>query len=260
LGNVLLTLGLRETLIKVLDDCDMMTAISKLGSLSMDLLCGSARWGILLGPLLVSVAMPAMAAEAYIVTETIDYDEVSDAEPALSSKAIRSFGPFHVVSDQKIELLGAVDETTPAQFRALLSRFPGVNRIDMIECPGSEDDDANLAVARMIRAAGIATHVPAGGSIRSGGVELFLAGQVRTAAKGAEIGVHSWQDSDGLEADDFAADDPVHRPYLSFYVDMGMKPDAARAFYDFTNRAAPYSDLHVMSEAELQRFGIVSGS
>jgi hypothetical protein len=259
-GKVLLTDRLREALIKLLDICDMMTAISKLGSLSMDLLLGSARWGILLGPLLISVATPAMAAEAYNVTETTEYEDISDAEPALSSKAIQRFGPFHVVSDQKVELLGAVDEATPGQFRALLSRFPGVNRIDMIECPGSEDDDANLVVARMIRAAGIATHVPAGGSIRSGGVELFLAGQVRTVDKGAEIGVHSWQDSDGLEADDFAADDPVHQPYLSFYVDMGMKPEAARSFYDFTNRAAPHSDLHVMSEAELARFEIISGT
>jgi hypothetical protein len=255
-----LTGRLREALSKTLHDCDMKTGIMKLGHLSMDLLFGGLRWGILIGPVLVAVAAPALAADAYIVTETTEYEDISDAEPTLSSKATAQFGPFHVVANDRVELIGAVDQASPAQFRALLSRHPGVKRIDMIDCPGSEDDDANLAVARMIRAAGIATHVPSGGSIRSGGVELFLAGQQRTIDKGAEIGVHSWQDSDGLEASDFAADDPVHKPYLDFYVDMGMKPEAARAFYDFTNHAASYNDLHVMSEAELQRFGLLQGS
>jgi hypothetical protein len=254
---------LREALSKSLHDCDMMTGITKLGALSMDLLLGGARWGILLGPVLFSLATtatPATAAEAYIVTETTALDDISDAEPPFSTASLQKFGPFQVVGGNRVELLGAVDHTTPAQFRALLSRFPGVNRIDMIDCPGSEDDDANLVVARMIRAAGIATHVPAQGSIRSGGVELFLAGKTRTADKGAEIGVHSWQDSDGLEANDFAADDPVHQPYLRFYIDMGMKPDAAQEFYDFTNHAAPHDDLHVMSDAELRRFGLLSGN
>lgn len=260
MGKVALTEWLRETLNKSLHDCDMKAGIAKLSHLSMDLLFGGLRWGILIGPLLMSVATPAMAADAHIVTEVIEYEDISDAEPVLSSKATARFGPFHVVANDRAELLGAVDAATPTQFRALLARHPEVKRIDMIDCPGSEDDDANLAVARMIRSAGIATHVPAGGSIRSGGVELFLAGATRTADKGAEIGVHSWQDSDGLEADDFAADDPVHHPYLRFYVDMGMKPEAAREFYDFTNRAAPHDDLHVMSEAEVRRFGLLSES
>jgi hypothetical protein len=100
--------------------------------------------------------------------------------------------------------------------------------------------------------------VPATGSIRSGGVELFLAGVRRRADKGAEIGVHSWSDSDGLQATDYPAGDPVHRPYLSFYADMGMKPDMARAFYDFTNKAAPFDGLHVMTAAEIAAYGLVT--
>src|SRR3546814_10235953 len=64
----------------------------------------------------------------------------------------------------------------------------------MIDCPGSLDEEANLALARAIRRAGMETVVPAGGSVRSGAVELWLAGTVRRAAPDAEFGVHSWAD------------------------------------------------------------------
>ena len=66
--------------------------------------------------------------------------------------------------------------------------------LEMIEAPGTEDDRANLRLGRLIRARGIATHVPAGGSVRSGGVELFLAGTRRIADPGAEFAVHAWAD------------------------------------------------------------------
>jgi hypothetical protein len=81
----------------------------------------------------------------------------------------------------------------------------------MIECPGTEDDRANLRLGRMIHARGISTHVPAGGSVRSGGVELFLAGVSHRADPEAEFAVHSWADEDGLEAKDYPANAPENR-------------------------------------------------
>ena len=84
----------------------------------------------------------------------------------------------------------------------------------MVECPGTRDDRANLAVGRMICAAGLVTHVPAIGSVRSGAVELFLAGAERDIAQGAEFAVHSWMDAYGREADDFAMHAPENRQYL----------------------------------------------
>jgi hypothetical protein len=87
----------------------------------------------------------------------------------------------------------------------------------------------------MIRARGIDTHVPQGGSVRSGAVELFLAGVHHRAEPGAEFAVHAWADEDGREPRDYPRDAPENRAYLDYYREMGMTPAEARAFYDMTN-------------------------
>lgn len=228
----------------------------------LDKMIDAARWLILGVPVALSFATAAPAETGYVVTETVEYEYSDLDEQPLrlpDTPANAQYGPFRLVAPDRVELIDAVSSDTPAQFRALIAAHPDVHQIDMVDCPGSVDDDANLALARMIRERGLATHIPAGGSIRSGGVELFLAGVTRTAAKDAEIGVHSWEDSDGLQATDFAADDPVHTPYLAFYRDMGFAPDKARAFYDFTNSAAPFDELHVMTPREIGAFGLLTG-
>jgi hypothetical protein len=105
----------------------------------------------------------------------------------------------------------------------------------MIEAPGTRHDIANLQLGRMIRAAGLSTHVPNGGSVRSGAVELFLAGATRTMDDGALFAVHSWLDTYGREPGDFPEDHPANRLYLDYYVEMGMSETQARAFYAMTN-------------------------
>lgn len=148
---------------------------------------------------------------------------------------IGSYGPFRVLDQGRAALVDVTDAASPAQFAAMLRDYPGIGMIEMIECPGTEDDLANMRLGRMIRERGIATHVPSGGSVRSGGVELFLAGARRYADPGAEFAVHSWLDDDGREASDFAADAPVNRRYLAYYEQMGLSQAQARAFYAMTN-------------------------
>jgi hypothetical protein len=172
-------------------------------------------------------------------------------------RAIARFGPFHVVDTATVRMIGDVDSHTPRQFAAMMAAFPGLKRIDMIDCPGSLDDEANLELSRMVRRAGLSTNVPAGGSVRSGAVELFLAGVKRTAANDAEFGVHSWRDEDGYEASDFAANDPVHADYLNYYREMGMSDADARAFYAFTNRTG-FDDVHYMTRDELAKFALTN--
>src|SRR3546814_17070375 len=104
----------------------------------------------------------------------------------------------------------------------MLAAFPGLTRIEMIDCPGSLDEEANLALARAIRRAGLETVVPSGGSVRSGAVELWLAGTRRSAAPDAEFGVHRWMDDYGRQAGDYPADDPDHADYLVLYREMGL--------------------------------------
>lgn len=161
------------------------------------------------------------------------------------------YGPFRVVGHDRVEMIGATDQATPAQFAALLRDFPGIRQIDMVECPGTHDDVANLKLGRMIRASGIATYVPANGSVRSGAVDLFLAGRERRIDNGAEFAVHSWRDRQGREARDFAPDARANRNYLDYYREMGMDARSATAFYAFTN-SVPHSDARWLEAREMR--------
>src|SRR3546814_13987224 len=120
----------------------------------------------------------------------------------------------------------------------------------MLDFPGSLDEEANLALARASRRAGLETLVPSGGSVRSGAVELWLAGAVRRAAPDAEFGVHSWVDEYGREANDYPADDPVHAEYLDYSREIGLDDARARAFSALTNNT-PFADDRTLPPADM---------
>jgi hypothetical protein len=164
-----------------------------------------------------------------------------------------SFGPFSVIDGATVRMAGDVTSATPRQFAAMLAAFPGLKRLEMVDCPGSLDEEANLILARAIRRQGMETVVPAGGSVRSGAVELWLAGTTRRAAPDAEFGVHSWADEYGREANDYPANDPVHAEYLGYYREMGLDDAKARAFYALTN-STPFDDVRYLTRGDMARF------
>jgi hypothetical protein len=166
---------------------------------------------------------------------------------------IAAFGPFRVIDGNRAALLGVTDAATPRDFARMLIAFPALRTLELIECPGTSDDIANLRLGRMIRRAGLATHVPDGGSVRSGAVELFLAGAQRRADPRASFAVHSWQDAEGFEPADFSEDDPVNLAYLAYYREMGMSEAQARAFYAMTN-AVPHEAARWLSASEFARY------
>jgi hypothetical protein len=176
-------------------------------------------------------------------------------EPAALRPALASYGPFRLVAPDTVEMVGTVDSASPRDFAALMAAHPGVKRLVMVDCPGSIDEAANHLLARAVRRAGLETHVPQGGSVRSGAVELFLAGVRRSAHASAEFGVHSWRDEDGYEASDFPADDPVHAEYLSYYRDMGLSAETARRFYALTN-SVPFDDVRYLAAREMAAMGL----
>lgn len=194
-------------------------------------------------------AATPLAAQTRIATESVAVVEVSVASddagagsgrfvasrPAAVPRGIASYGPFRVLDDGRAALVDVTDERSPAAFAAMLAAHPGIRTLELVECPGTEEDRANLRLGRMIRARGIDTHVPRGGSVRSGAVELFLAGLHHRADPGAEFAVHAWADEDGREPKDYPRDAPENRAYLDYYHEMGMTPTEARAFYDMTN-------------------------
>ena len=194
--------------------------------------------------MLPSAPLPTVdVARITVVHPRVDYS-YSVAQPTLRAvqtqrrnynRGVAQFGPFRVLDEYTVALVGETDEASPHAFRAMMRAYPSLQQLDMVECPGTYDDRANMELGRMIRAARLITHVPPIGSVRSGAVELFLAGVDRHIADGAEFAVHSWMDDDGREADDFAADAPENRQYIDYYREMGMSDRQARSFYDMTN-------------------------
>tara|TARA_B100000678_G_scaffold243905_1_gene215695 strand:- start:612 stop:1388 length:777 start_codon:yes stop_codon:yes gene_type:complete len=197
-------------------------------------------------------------ADDYVEPRVSYADEfTSVADRAISSfrattpNALAAFGPFRVVDPTRAVLVGATTAATPAQFAALLRAYPQLRTLDMVEAPGTENDRANLAVGRMIRAAGLTTRVPRGGSVRSGAVELFLAGERREVEDGARFAVHAWRDNRGREASDFPEGAPEHRYYLDYYREMGMSTGGARDFYAMTN-AVPHARARWLDAGDMR--------
>lgn len=168
-------------------------------------------------------------------------------------RGIAAFGPFRVLDAGHAALMRETDSASPDAFTAMLDAYPGIRTIELIECPGTLDDVANLRLGRMIRARGMDTEVPDGGSVRSGAVELFLAGAHRKVAPEAEFAVHSWRDEDGREPADVPAADPVNQTYIAYYRQMGLTPTNAEAFYALTN-SVPNDDALWLRKADIARY------
>ncbi|WP_324255346.1 hypothetical protein [Erythrobacter sp. WG] len=166
---------------------------------------------------------------------------------------IARFGPFAVLDSGRAAVVDATDASSPQAFAAMMAAYPNLAVLEFLDAPGTSHDLANLKLGRAIRRAGLATHVPAGGSARSGAVELFLAGTRRTVEPGAMFAVHSWRDGLGREPADFAPDAPENRLYLDYYAEMGMSPQQARAFYAMTN-SVPHAGAKWLDGAEMARW------
>ena len=173
--------------------------------------------------------------------------------PLAIPRGIATYGPFRVIDNRRAALVDATDSRSPGQFTAMLHAFPGIKTLEMVECPGTEDDRANLRLGLMIHARGIATHVPSGGSVRSGAVELFVAGAQHSADHGAEFAVHSWADEFGLEPKDYAENAPENSAYIDYYRTMGMSEAEARGFYAMTN-SVPNAEAKWLTAAEMGRW------
>ncbi len=169
------------------------------------------------------------------------------------------FGPFAVVDTTHAALVGEIDDKSPALFREMLQANPGIRTLELVDCPGTSDDGANLTLGRLIRHHGIATDVPSGGSVRSGGVEIFLAGKTRHAAPDAEFGVHAWKDEDGHQPDDFAPDAGPNKAYLDYYREMGLSAEDADGLYALTN-SVPNEQMLWLHTKDIKPFVQVESS
>jgi hypothetical protein len=208
----------------------------------------------------------ALMAAGPVAAQTYIYEEVTEewvetgaqrfVSPQLAhaqQQAIAAYGPFRVLNGNRAALVGITDSYSPGEFAQMLADYPGIATLSFIECPGTYDDRANLHLGRMIRAHGLAVEVPEGGSVRSGAVELVLAGTTLAIADGAEFAVHSWLDDRGLSAWDYAPDSPEHAKYLDYYREMGMSREDSARFYAMTN-SVPFESALWLDGSEMRRW------
>src|SRR5687768_2098447 len=93
-------------------------------------------------------------AQSYTVTTVEEWVEVgADRLVASRGSALpegAAYGPFRVIDGSRAALVDATDAGSPRAFQAMLRDHPGIAVIEMVECPGTDDDTANLRLGRMI--------------------------------------------------------------------------------------------------------------
>lgn len=157
---------------------------------------------------------------------------------------------FEIVGTEAI-VRGALGSHSFTQMEFLLENHPEVNTLVLADIRGSVNDEVNVETGRLVRNAGLSTHVPADGEIYSGGVDLFAAGVQRTVESGAILGVHAWCcGPNGESAHELGQDDPVHATQLAYFSEM-LGDTAGPSFYFFTLESAPFDGMHTMTDEEL---------
>ena len=158
------------------------------------------------------------------------------------------------IEGQRAYLNGELGSGTYRQIEYLIHAHPEVNTLVFENVPGSLNDDINVFTGRLIRDAGYATLVPANGMIASGGVALFAAGVQRTIEEGARIGVHAWSiPGKDINPTTLPRDHHAHRAQRRYFAEMLAHGEE---FYFFTLQAAPFTEVHWMTPAEVKRFGL----
>ncbi|GLT10060.1 alpha/beta hydrolase [Sulfitobacter sp. G21635-S1] len=157
------------------------------------------------------------------------------------------------VEGDRLYLAGTITSRTPANFERLLAQNPQVRTLVPTQVSGSVDGAATVRMGYLLRARGIDTHLTPDSVVDSGGVDLFLAGNRRTMARGASLGVHSWRNG-YREGSSYPRSAPEHDMTRSYVTDM-LGSDA---FYWFTLAAAPSDGIHEMTPGEIARYGLLT--
>jgi len=205
----------------------------------------------------IILGSPQNAATQY-VNPVPQGERLANLRPRRQRRPGAAYGPFRILNETTAAMVGGTDERTPAAFSAMLRDHPGIATLELVDCPGTEDDRANLRLGRMIRAHGIATHVPNNGWVASGAVEIFLAGVRRLVEPRAEFAVHSWEDDTGRGPNDFSPEAPENRDYIDYYRAMGMSESNAKAFYAMTN-STPFSRPRHLSASQMAQWSKLEG-
>ncbi len=175
--------------------------------------------------------------------------------------SLSNFDTQFTVSGVEMTVEGRIKTNSTTLFNNTLAANPGVTTVILKNVPGSLDANASFAIGRAIRSNNLATVVPAGGFIASGGTDMFLAGTTRTISGPSVteiaglIAVHSWE-AGPTQGIDLPVSSTLHQPFLTYYSDIGIPA----SFYWFAINAARADSFHVMTAAEITQHGVVTAT
>jgi hypothetical protein len=176
-----------------------------------------------------------------------------------STTQTKQFGIFKVLNNNiTIEMDGEINSESLYNFNKLHTLFPLIEKINIVECDGSSDDEINLLLSHKVHQLGINIHLLDNSEITSGSVDFFLAGIQRTRGNNTRIGVHSWANDDEEYAIDFPRGHSEHLPYINYFISIGMTQQEAEDFYYFTIYAAEADSIHWMTEYEIEQYGLIT--
>jgi hypothetical protein len=175
-----------------------------------------------------------------------------------ANEAVLGAGNSHLeIKGNEAYLSGDLGTKTYAQIKDLIKNHPEIKTIVMTNISGSVNDAVNMHTGRLLHENGFTTKVLSGSNIASGGVDLFCAGVNRIVEKGAKIGVHSWCCVNGLTANKLPKDHPAHQYQLAYFT-MALGQENGPAFYFYTLEAAPFDNVHYMTDEEIKKWGIAT--
>ncbi|MBE8232465.1 MAG: hypothetical protein HAW67_01930 [Endozoicomonadaceae bacterium] len=194
------------------------------------------------------------------LTKDIDMTLTESMFTAGTSRIDLIDGSAHLNTEIQITdnlfLSGGLGTRTYNQIFDLITNNPEFRTIIEGQISGSIHDEINLQTGRLIRKAGLSTHITSSSYIASGAVDLFCSGVKRTMEDGAEFGVHSWSSAD-VEAGDLPDDSPLHNDQITYFTEMLGSP-IGKDFYFFTIKAATADNVYQMSRSEIESYNILT--
>lgn len=170
-------------------------------------------------------------------------------------QSVEAANPFSIyVKNNTAYISGVLTADLPKQLTDMVKQHPNVTDIVLVDVPGTDDQEATMEGARLIRRLGLNTHIAPTGYVLSGGVDLFLGGVKRTIGAGAGVGVHAWSDEIGTVASKLNRSNPIHATYVNFYLEMGIP----ERFYWFSIKAAPSNRVYFLSPEEMYDYNLVT--
>lgn len=162
-----------------------------------------------------------------------------------------------VVKGDEVHINGDLGTRSYFQLKNVLQEHPNVKTAVLGNISGSVNDAVNMHTGRLLREAGLNTKVLADSKIASGGVDLFCAGVERIIEKGAELGIHSWCCTNDLTAAEIPKDHPAHQYQIEYFT-LCLGEENGPDFYFYTLEAAPFDDVHWMSEDEMKKWNVTT--